>query len=81
MFCANIRELERLDPKECGAVHAADAVNERAKEIFTLPTAAHFHWDKIPNIRFLVGKYMKINENEWKREDGIEIAKEVYTKR
>ena len=26
-------------------------------------------------------KWMKMNENEWKREDGIEIAKEVYTKR
>ena len=49
-------------------------MNEPAKEVCTLPTAAHFHWDKIPNIRFLVGKYMKINENEWKREDGIEIA-------
>ena len=56
MFCANTRELERLDPKECGAVHAADAVNERAKEVFTLPTAAHFHCEKIPSIRFLIRK-------------------------
>ena len=24
---------------------------------------------------------MKMNENEWKREHGIEIAEEVYTKR
>ena len=28
------------------------AVNERAKEVFTLPTAAHFHCEKIPSIRF-----------------------------
>jgi len=52
-FCANTRELERLNSKECGAVLAADAVNERAKEVFTLPTAAHFHCEKIPSIRFL----------------------------
>ena len=26
-------------------------------------------------------KYRKMNENEWKREDGIEIVKEEYTKR
>ena len=45
-----------LDPRECGAVLAADAVNERAKEIFTLPTAAHFHCEKIPSIRFLIRK-------------------------
>ena len=32
------------------------AVNERAKEVFTLPTAAHFHCEKIPSIRFLIGK-------------------------
>ena len=56
MFCASTRELERHDPKDCGAVLAADAVNERAKEIFTLPTAAHFHCEKIPSIRFLIGK-------------------------
>ena len=56
MFCANTRGLKLLDPKECGAVLAADAVNERAKEIFTLPTAAHFHCEKIPSIRFLIGK-------------------------
>ena len=36
-FCANTRELERLNSKECGAVLAADAVNERANEVFTLP--------------------------------------------
>ena len=45
-----------LDPRECGAVLAADAVNERTKEVFTLPTAAHFHCEKIPSIRFLLGK-------------------------
>ena len=55
-FCANTRELERLNSKECGAVLAADAVNERTKDVFTLPTAAHFHCEKIPSIRFLIGK-------------------------
>ena len=55
-FCANTRELERLNSKECGAVLAADAVNERTKEVFTLPTAAHFHCEKIPTIRFLLEK-------------------------
>ena len=56
MFCANTRGLKLLDPKECGAVLAADAVNERTKDVFTLPTAAHFHCEKIPSIRFLLGK-------------------------
>ena len=55
-FCANTKELERLNSKECGAVLAADAVNERANEVFTLPTAAHFHCEKMPSIRFLLGK-------------------------
>ena len=40
MFCANTRGLKLLDPKECGAVLAADAVNERAKESHTADCGA-----------------------------------------
>ena len=40
MFCANTKELERLNSKECGAVLAADAVNERAKESHTADCGA-----------------------------------------
>ena len=79
-FCANTRELERLNSKECGAVLAADAVNERTKEVFTLPTAAHFHCEKIPSIRLLLGKFKKFRKCQhkkyWRNSDKISSKSE-----
>ena len=54
-------QLKRLEIKMfCANTNTADVVNERTKEVFTLPTAAHFHCETIPIIRFLVGKCRRI---------------------